>query len=199
MRITPVIEQLKQRCPSFENRVAGGLDWDPVKGSALMKLPAAYVIPTGDGADEPEQQNVIVQQVRDAIDVCVVLKNYDERGQQVADQLHLVRASLWRALVGFEPDKDYGQLLYDGGSLLLIDRDRVVYRFRFFADFQLGNLTIGSGTSPETWQAYTLLGLPPLEGVDTSFDFIDPVVDRNVAPEGPDGRIEIKTREDLSQ
>lgn len=199
MRITPVIEQLKQRCPDFMGRVAGGLDWDPVKGSALMKLPAAYVIPTGDGADEPEQQNVVVQQVRDAIDVCVVLKNHDERGQQVADQLHFVRASLWRALVGFTPDKDYGELLYDGGSLLLIDRDRVVYRFRFYSDFQLGSFELGADDHPETWQELTLNGLPPLEGVDTAFDFIDPLVDKNVAQTGPDGRIEFTTRKDFPQ
>lgn len=198
MRITPVIDQLKQRCPDFKERVAGGLDWDPVKGSALMELPAAYVIPTGDGADEPEQQNVFVQQVRDAIDVCVVLKNHDERGQQVADQLHLVRASLWRALVGFAPDKDYGELLYDGGSLLLIDRDRVVYRFRFFADFQLGSLSLPGGSHPETWHECELLGLPALEGIDTAYDFIDPLADKNLAATGPDGRIEFQTREDLT-
>lgn len=199
MRITPVINQLKERCPDFKGRVAGGLDWDPVKGSSLLELPAAYVIPTGDGADDPEQQNVITQMVRDSIDVCVVLKNYDERGQQVADQVHLVRASLWRALVGFEPDADYGELLYDGGSLLLIDRDRVVYRFRFYADFQLGNLSLGAGSNPETWKERVLLGLPALEGVDTAYDFIDPLVDHNVTQSGPDGRVEFKTREDLPQ
>lgn len=186
MRITPVIEQLKARCPDFDGRVAGGLDWDPVKGSALMKLPAAYVIPTGDGADEPESQNVYVQEVRDAIDVCVVLKNHDERGQQVADQIHLVRASLWRALVGFEPDPEWGGLLYDAGQLLLIDRDRVVYRFRFYSDYQLGSQYLGESTVPETWHELVLKGLPALEGVDTRYDFTDPL-------------IKLETREDLPQ
>lgn len=186
MRITPVIEQLKARCPDFDGRVAGGLDWDPVKGSALMKLPAAYVIPTGDGADEPESQNAYVQEVRDAIDVCVVLKNHDERGQQVADQIHLVRASLWRALVGFEPDPEWGGLLYDAGQLLLIDRDRVVYRFRFYSDYQLGSQYLGESTVPETWHELVLKGLPALEGVDTRYVFTDPL-------------IKFETREDLPQ
>lgn len=199
MRITPVIEQLKARCASFEGRVAGGLDWNPTEASALMKPPAAYVIPTGDAADDPDALNVYVQDVRDAIDVCVVLKNVDERGQQVADQVHLVRASLWRALVGFEPDKHYGALLYDSGALVLIDRDRVVYRFRFYADSQLGNLSFGEGTSPETWHEVLLGGLEKLEGIDTRFDFIDPLADKNLAPSGPDGRIEIQTREDMTQ
>lgn len=199
MRLSPVIAQIKAQCRDFKGNVAGALDWDLAKESTLMKPPWALVIPTGDAADEPEQQNVITQEIRDAVDVCVVLKNHDERGQAVADQLHHVRAALWRALVGFEPDADYGELLYDGGGLLLLDRDRVVYRFRFYADYQLGNLTPGSGSNPETWQEAQLLGLPPLEGFDISVDYIDPMVDRNVTSSGPDGRIEHSTRKDLSQ
>lgn len=39
-------------------------------------------------------------------------------------------------------------------------------------------------------------GLEQLEGVDTNFDLIDSMVDHNIAPIGPDGRIEARTRED---
>lgn len=197
MRITPVIQQIKKYCQSFEGKVAGGLGWDPTQDSAQMTPPAAYVIATGDAADEPEYSNVITQEVRDAIDICVVLKNHDERGQLVADQLHKVRASLWRALVGFEPDEGYGVLLYDSGSTLLLDRARVVYRFRFYADCQLGDVEQNGARRPETWQAVALSGLSPLEGIDTRYDFIDPLVDKNLSQTGPDGRVEYTTREDL--
>ncbi|MNJ53497.1 hypothetical protein D3C77_488860 [compost metagenome] len=79
---------------------------------------------------------------------------------------------------------------------MLIDRGRVVYRFRFYADYQLGSLELGSD-NPETWQGRVLAGLEQLEGIDTAFDFIDPLVDHNLAPTGPDGRIEARTREDF--
>jgi hypothetical protein len=198
MKITPVIEQLRAYAPGFEGRVAGGLDWDPTADSALMPPPAAYVIAVGDSADEPESQNVYTQAVRDAIDVCVVLPTDDERGQSVVDVLHDVRAQLWRALVGFVPDDESGPLLYDGGQLLLLDRDRMVYRYRFYADLQLGRWEQTGEGKPQTWQEWQLAGLPTLEGIDTRFDFLNPLKDPNVNAPGPDGRVEFTTREDLN-
>jgi hypothetical protein len=199
MKITPVIEQLRAYAHGFEQRVAGGLDWDPTADSAKLEIPAAYVIAVGDSADEPSAQNVITQDVRDAIDVCVVLPTVDERGQSVVDVLHDVRAQLWRALVGFEPDPETGPLLYDGGQLLLLDRERVVYRYRFYADLQLGRWEQTGEGKPQTWQEWKLAGLPALEGIDTRFDFINPLKDSNVAAPGPDGRVEFTTRENLTQ
>lgn len=199
MKITPVIEQLRTYATGFSKRVAGGLDWDPTADSAKLEIPAAYVIAVGDSADEPMSQNVYTQDVRDAIDVCVVLPSVDERGQSVVDVLHDVRAQLWRALVGFAPDDESGPLLYDGGQLLLLDRERVVYRYRFYADLQLGRLEWDGEGKPQTWQEMVLAGLPALEGIDTRYDFIDPLVDKNLSPIGPDGRVEFQTKEDLSQ
>lgn len=198
MLISPIVAHLRTYCPGFK-AVAGALDWDPTKASALVEMPAAFVIPTIDEADPAENQNVITQTVRDGIDVCVVLKNTDERGQLAADQLHVVRANLFRALVGFFPDGDSGWLEYESGALLVMDRDRVVFRYRFVAEFQLGRLLQTGEGRPETWQEWALNGLPNLEGVNMNFDFIDPLVDKGLSPTGPDGRIEIQTRKDFSQ
>lgn len=198
MLISPIVAQLRTYCPAFK-AVAGALDWDPTQASAQVKLPAAFVIPTVDEAEASGSQNVLVQTVRDGIDVCVVLKNTDERGQLAADQLHVVRANLFRALVGFHPDPESGWLEYDSGALLVMDRDRVVFRYRFVAEFQLGRLQQTGAGRPETWQEWSLNGLPALEGINTAFDFIDPMVDKNIAAAGPDGRFEIQTREDYSQ
>ena len=188
MKITPVIQQLRRECPSFQT-VAGGLDWDPTEKSTNTKLPAAFVIVVGDEATEAKA-HVVTQDIADDFDVCVVLANKDERGQDAADRLHDLRAELWRALVGFVPDAQSEPLQYAGSALLLIDRARVVYRFRFFTEFQLGR---NDQTQPaETWHERLLDGLPPLEGVDINYDLI--------RPDGrPDGRIDFKTREDLPQ
>lgn len=200
MRLTPLIKQLRARCPTFSRRVFGGLDWDPTKDVSKADMPAAYVVVLGDDADPSDAQNVIQQVVRDTIDVCVEVFNTDERGQSAADALHDLRAELWRALVGFEPGDDGDPLQYDGSALMLINRSKAVYRFRFYTEFQLGRTPVKPGQPippAETWQEQVLDGLPLLEGVDMDVDFIDVMVDPNLSPTGPDGRIEIQTREDL--
>lgn len=195
MKLTPVIQQLRSYAPSFRT-VAGGLDWDPTEKSINTPLPAAFVIVVGDDAGE-SQANVTKQDITDDVDVCVVLANKDERGQAAADRLHDLRAELWRALVGFEPDEQSTALQYAGGALLLINRDKVVYRYRFFTEFQLGRNS--KDEPPETWQERVLDGLPALEGLDVNYDFIGPLNDKNLSDSGPDGRIEFQTREDLPQ
>lgn len=83
---------------------------------------------------------------------------------------------------------------------MLINRSKAVYRFRFYTEFQLGRNEVAYGQPPapaETWQELEIDGLPPLEGVDMDVDFVDVMVDPNLSPKGPDGRIEIKTCEDL--
>ncbi|HGM5579285.1 TPA: hypothetical protein ACKP22_000943 [Pseudomonas putida] len=197
MRITPIIEHLKAECPQFEGRIAGGLDWDPVAGAQQLAAPAAFVIPVGDDAEEPMAQNAAAQAVRDSFDVCVVLDNADERGQAAADLVHAVRATLCRALMGLQVDKDTDPICYDRGDLILMDRAKVVYGYRFYAYTQLGHLGPLASDDPETWQDLEQSRLGRLEGYNLNVDFIDPMVDQNLKPTGPDGRIEIETRKDL--
>lgn len=196
MKISPVIKQMRLYCPFFAGNVAGGLDWDPAEKSAQVKMPAAFVIAVGDSADG-STTNVVRQEVRDEFDVCVVLANKDERGQAVNDLLHDVRSELWRALVGFVPDAQSEPLQYDSSELLLLDRHRAIYRYRFFTEFQLGRNS--KNDPPETWQERELDGLPPLEGLDINVDYIAPIFDKNLADQGPDGRTEARISIDLPQ
>lgn len=200
MKLIPIIKHLRSTCPTFARRVYGGLDWDPVAKSVKTDMPAAYVICIGDSADPSDTQGTIRQRVRDAIDVNVEVWSEDERGQGAADLIHDLRAELWRALVGFKPDADGAPLQYDDGELLLIDRSKAVYRFRFFTEFMIGRTPVGYGQPPgppETWQEVVEDGLVPFEGVNIDVDFIGPIFDKNLSPTGPDGRIEIEAREDL--
>ena len=126
----------------------------------------------------------------------VVLDSSDERGQEANDELHDVRAEIWRALVGWEPGSEYDPITYDGGSLVHISRARVVYRFSFVAEFQLGR---SRRTDPaETWQELELDGLPAFRGADVDIDPIDPKDSSHSAP-GPDGRVDVRFSIDPSQ
>jgi len=195
MRLTPLIEHLKRYCPGFAGRVAGGIDMEAVMTTAKLATPAAYVIYTGDDPGENIGQNKVVQSLADGFDVVVALQTLDERGQQAVDLVHGLRAELFRALVGLE-SAEHDPITYAGGSLMAIDRARVVYRFAFEAPLQIGR----SETShpPETWQEYQQDGLPALQGIDVAWDSLDPKDPNHTAP-GPDGRVEVRFSTELPQ
>ena len=195
MRITPVIEHLKRYCPSFQERVAGGIDLEAVMTSAKLATPAAYVIYSGDEAEESTGQNKVQQGLADGFDVVVALQTRDERGQQAVDLVHYLRAELFRALIGLE-SAEHNPITYTGGRLFAMDRARVVYRFGFEAPLQIGR---SKASDPaETWQEYKLDGLPALQGVDFTYDSLDPKDPNHTAP-GPDGRAEVRFSTELPQ
>jgi hypothetical protein len=195
MKIALVVAHLRAACPSFEGRVVGGIDWDAVANSAKLSHPSAYVIATGDQATANDLENGVRQNITDEIDVVVVLDTSDERGQAANDLLHTLRAELWRALVGWCPEGDYDPMEYGGGALVHINRSRVIYRFGFAAEFQLGR---NDASKPaETWHEAELDGLTGFTGVTFDMDCIDPA-DPNLKHPGPDGRIEAKFSGDVT-
>ncbi|WP_312538109.1 phage tail terminator protein [Achromobacter mucicolens] len=199
MRISPVVEHIKQYVPAFEGRVAGGLDTDVVMGSAHMKPPAAYVIQAEDDAADTQSQTSYLQEIRDSIDVVVVLATRDDQGNLEAELLHEIRRQLLLALAGWEPDDGYDGLIYNGGDLVRLDRSRCVYRFSFSAGFTLGRAGYDDspGKPAETWEEYERDGLPPFTGGTLRLDAIDPMADPNLKKPGPDGRIEHEARMEL--
>ena len=102
---------------------------------------------------------------------------------------------IWRALIGWSPTPEYTPIEYEGGDLLSINRNRVIYRFGFSAAFQLGR-NAASDTA-ETWHELELDGLPGFTGATFNMDCIDPA-DPNLHRPGPDGRIEAKFSGDVT-
>lgn len=195
MKVTPIVAHLRQYCPSFSGHVAGGIDFEAIAASAKLSRPSGYVIPVGDKAGVNDVQTGIRQQISDKFDVVVVLDTQDERGQEAADLVHVFRAELWRALVGWSPGPEYDLIEYEGGELISINRNRTLYRFSFASDFQLGRNT--PEQPAETWHEYLLDGLPPFTGMTLDMDCIDPA-DPNLKSPGPDGRIEAKFSGDVT-
>jgi hypothetical protein len=194
MQLSPVVAHLRDWCPSFQRRISGGIDWDSIEASVKLQQLRAHVV-LGDEDAEPNEGNVVCQNVAETFEVCVEFPSTDERGAGVGDLVDAVRIELCRALVGWPPAGHYDPITYLGRELLLINRVKAVYRFQFLTGYQLGRNSVEQ--PPETWQELEADGLPDLEGIDISVDFIDPMVDKNLSPTGPDGRIEINVREDL--
>lgn len=187
MKITPILTQLREQCPALANRVAVGTDL------GTLQTPCAYVVPINDLANPNTAQNVTRQVIRDRFEVTLVLDSTDAAA--ALDQLHDLRAELWRALVGFKPGSDYAGIEYGGGELVSINGSRVSYRLRFFAEFQLGrNL---ASQPAESWHERELDGLSSFTGVTVRVDAIDPA-DPNLKRPGPDGRLELTFSGDVT-
>lgn len=198
MKASAIVAQLRAYCPSFANRVSGGIDWESIEKSGKLPPLSAYVVLTDEDADGSEVQNGTIQALSEQFDVCVVFAQApgDEAGYGVGEQINAIRRELCRALIGWEPATHYAPVSYGGRQLLLNDRAKAVYRFSFITGSQLGSYD-PDPDNPETWTEYELAGLPDLTGIDIAVDFIDPMVDKNLSPTGPDGRIEITIKEDL--
>ena len=193
MKITALITQLREQCPTLANRIAAGIDLATLQANTPLQTPCAYVVPLADVASKSLAQNLMLQSIRDRFEVTLVLDTADAAA--ALDQLHNLRAELWRALVGFKPGSDYEAIEYDGGELVSINSSRVLYRLRFFAEFQLGrNLP---GQPAESWHERELDGLSSFTGVTVRVDAIDPA-DPNLQRPGPDGRLELTFSGDVT-
>ncbi|WP_207458652.1 hypothetical protein [Azospirillum sp. SYSU D00513] len=182
MNLSLIITRLRERCPVFGPRVAGAAEFKALPETANLPVPAAYVLPLDDKAEPVKELNEFRQDIRDSFAVVVVVSNKgDERGQAAAADLHAIRAELWRALLGWEPDTDYGWIEYEGGEVVHMDRARLYYQFEFGADYTIG--------PEETGQGADLDALPEFHGAGIRIDAIDPA-DPNLSRPGPDGRIE---------
>lgn len=193
MTPSDLVAHLRAHCPCFGRNVTAGISWDAVRDSTHLQGLSAYVVPTDEKASDPLYDNVIVQELVEGVDIIVAFPQQDEAGRASADRVRAVRHELCRALVGWLPSGSVEPLIYEGRSFLHTDRAKAVYAFAFSAVEILGHAELpGTAQEAETWQALELLGLPPLEGVDINVDLIDPMVDKNLKPDGvgPDGRIE---------
>lgn len=137
MKLTPIINEIKANCPTFEGRVAGAAEYANLRNRSNMNVPSAYVVPLDDNASDLTSQTGYRQTVTDGFSVIVVISNQaDERGQAAANQQHDLRAELWAALLGLELD-DYDEITYSGGNLLHVDRARLDYQYDFNADYHI--------------------------------------------------------------
>lgn len=193
MKITPISTQLRTHCPNLTNRIAVGIDLPSLETDPSLQLPAAYIAPLTDVASRSAAQNANRQIIRDRFEVLLVLDATD--ATKALDLMHDLRAEVWRALVGFKPGLDYNPIEYDGGELVSLSATRLLYRLRFFAEFQLGrNLP---SQPAETWHERELDGLPSFTGVTVRVDAIDPA-DPNLQRPGPDGRLELTFSGDVT-
>lgn len=186
MNIDKVITALRARCPIFEGRVGGFGEYAAIADDAALKPPCAYVVQLSDTPGDNESATGYRQTVADRFGVLVALPNRDFRGQSSANLADVIRDELNKALLGWEVDENYYEIVYDGRALYEMSRAVSWYSYEYVADFVIADDDLGD---PETWHAQELAMLPKLEEMAVTVDAIDPR-DTSQPGAGQDGRPE---------
>jgi hypothetical protein len=184
MQLNPIIEELRERCPVFANRIAGAAEFKMLDERASLAVPFAFVIPLDDSPESQQSGTGYRQTLKEGFGVVVAVSNVsDEKGQNSTASIHNLRATLWAALLGWQPSDRHDAVVYEGGQLMGMDRARLWYQFDFSAKMEI--------ETSDTWQATDLANLPAYEGGTVKIDLSDPR-DPNAPGEspGPDGRME---------
>lgn len=180
MKLSLIIAALRARCPVFENRVSGAAEFKALSENAKLKLPAAYVVPAEDTTGEQKSQTDYWQSLTEGFAVIIALDNRrDLRGQAAAfDAVDDIRAGIWKALLGWQPDADADPISYAGGQLLDMERGVLLYQYDFTRQREI--------TEQDTRQQDDLDALDDLKTLSIDVDYINP-------GDGPDGIIEHHT------
>jgi hypothetical protein len=140
MKLSDIVNELRNFSPSFDGRVSGAAAFSAVKGMSFLKLPVAYVVPLNDRVEDNKSQTDYWQNVIEGFAVIVVLKSLDEQGQHEAyDILDNIKIELWRALLGLELSSVHHPIQYEGGDLLDLDQGKIFYQFNFSSVREVGS------------------------------------------------------------
>ena len=101
MKLDPIISALRERCPSFHQRVGGAAQWAGLERAENAPVPFAYVAPLREDAGAQESNNGYYQVITNTFGVIVVVPNCAaERGQDAGRWLEVLRPEIDGNLVG---------------------------------------------------------------------------------------------------
>ena len=160
MNINTIAAQIRALAPIFNGNVAGAAAYaNGVADQAWLPLPAAYVIPLGQEAEDNTLLAGLQQVVHERVGVIVVLETLkvggaaqdlaDRRGQAAGAYLDTVKYALFRAILNWYPDFDPNNpganresrgIYFIGADFPTegaFDRARFFYQFNFCLDTTL--------------------------------------------------------------
>ena len=174
MKLDPIISALRERCPSFHQRVGGAAQWAGLERAENAPVPFAYVAPLREDAGAQESNNGYYQVITNTFGVIVVVPNCaDERGQDAGRWLEVLRPEIFRAILSWhmKPKDEFSEIVYEGGVLIYIDAARAAYQFEFSFETYID--------TSDTYQKVELDALSPFDGMDVDVDCIDPSMQKD--------------------
>lgn len=183
MRVSSTIKALRERCPSFENRVFGAMEWMTLSVNP-KEYPAAYVFTVSENPKELQgSENWYKQDVTATVAVVLAVPSADLRGQDGADLVEDLKEEVFKAILSWAPTDDK-QCIYEYSNYRVIDNSAApsvwFVQLEFTCDYLL--------SSEDTRQ--------PIELEETTgkFDTMYTDVDMIGDDGKPDGQIDAKLR-----
>ena len=139
MRLSTIIQEIRERCPDLDNRVYGLAEYANADETVDTVLPAVFVLPESDKPDEPTGSQKYRQVVEFNFMVVVrVSTASDEQGGESFDTAMDIRGQIFRAILGWEPNgKDGEWIVYRGLQVEPMTRARLDVSFLFGIDENL--------------------------------------------------------------
>ena len=140
MKLSIVIDALRDRVPEFQQRVHGAAEFeDGVRdGSAPFDLPAAFVLPLDEERTQGFNRHVADVYLVERFAVVLAIRQRDRRGEAAVNDVHDLRAKLLRALHGWQAVPENGLINFDGGTVIGMNRDRLFYQYDFAQEVRFG-------------------------------------------------------------
>lgn len=140
MKLKPIIEELRNYCPSFEQRVYGIGAFSQLSESVSTEaMPAAFVLPVSEDPQDPAISSRYRQVVRFRFAVLVMVSNTeDEQGLTAWEAADDLKKEVFRAILGsddIKAGKDWIQ--FEGLSIAEINRAALTLQLDFSCEYEI--------------------------------------------------------------
>jgi len=154
MRLGQIVLKIRLSQTRFGNFVAGAKEFAlAAKDTSIRPGGQLFVIPLADGAAENQFDGGVNQRMTEVFGVIAAIPNdayqKDQTGLTASDQVHDVRAEIFRALLGWQPPDGDSVISYQGGQLLESNAAWVWWQFAFTYHSQITHETDGVQASDE--------------------------------------------------
>lgn len=140
MKLAPIIQLMREKCPSFERRVFGLYGWSRVDETTNAPMPCAYVLPASIKGGEVAASTAYRQSITDTFDIAVAvqLSSDDWQGKVGHDYIEDLKREIFSAILGLKID-DGVVLRFESQvvSLNASNRNRLVELLTFAFDDDL--------------------------------------------------------------
>ncbi|WP_289187185.1 hypothetical protein [uncultured Parasutterella sp.] len=187
MKLKPIIEELRNYCPSFEQRVYGIGAFSQLSESVSTEaMPAAFVLPVSEDPQDPAISSRYRQVVRFRFAVLVMVSNTeDEQGLTAWEAADDLKKEVFRAILGsddIKAGKDWIQ--FEGLSIAEINRAALTLQLDFSCEYEITDEQTRHGADIDRLGRFLRM-----------YSDIDVIAEKG----HPDGRIEAKVLIDLEK
>jgi len=187
VKLKPIIEELRNYCPSFEQRVYGIGAFSQLSESVSTEaMPAAFVLPVSEDPQDPATSSRYRQVVRFRFAVLVMVSNTeDEQGLTAWEAADDLKKEVFRAILGsddIKAGKDWIQ--FEGLSIAEINRAALTLQLDFSCEYEITDEQTRHGADIDRLGRFLRM-----------YSDIDVIAEKG----HPDGRIEAKVLIDLEK